>query len=79
MEQFHCGHLPSRFGDLNPISDQKKSPVHPEDGGVNLEEKSNPRSGENLRIQSATVEKVENSIITAFLQAHGADDARCAP
>ena len=50
MEQFHRGHFPPRFGDLDPVSDQKKSSVHPEDGGVNLEEKRNPRPGENLHI-----------------------------
>ena len=78
VEQFDRGHFLSRFRGFDPVSHQKESSVYPEDGGMDLEEKSNPRPGEDRQIQGLAVEEIQNPIIAAFLQAQGAHYARCA-
>ncbi len=75
MNAFNRRHFFAFFRYFDPVANEKETAIHPQYLGENLKDGSCPNGCELLKIQTASMEKIQDTIITALLKSEGSNDA----
>ncbi len=75
MNAFNRRHFFAFFGYFDPVANEKKTVINPQYLGENLKDGSCPNRGKFLKFQTASMEKIQDAIITALLKYEGSNDA----
>ena len=75
MNALNRRHFLAFFRYFDPVANEKETAIHPQYLEENLEDGPCPNGCELLKIQTASMEKIEDTIITALLKSEGSNDA----
>jgi hypothetical protein len=75
MNAFNSRHFFAFFGYFDPVADKKETAINPQYLGENIKDGSCPNSRKSFKFQTASMEKIQDTIITDLLKSECSNDA----
>jgi hypothetical protein len=75
VNAFNRRHFLAFFRYFDPVANKKETAINPQYLGENLKDGSCPNGCEPLKIQTASMEKIQDTVITTLLKSESSNNA----